>query len=180
MAPTKIIGTECDVCVLSTFALHPLLPAAALAAAPWARTTKNVRKPQNQMCESCRKAWFKIFVKQNRNIFGFSNTFLFWGLLLYKISFKKQTNEINHINDNHIKFEVSLHFRGIWSTVRRRYPVPLRLPGLAVRPCLHRSSTITKAFKTIEYNKCKQEPPKYGFYAAFYLDHMYGFFKVPT
>ena len=25
--------------------------------APWARATKNVKKPQNQMCESCRKAW---------------------------------------------------------------------------------------------------------------------------
>ena len=81
--------------------------------------------------------------------------------------------------------EVSLHSLLLWPTVRRRsrrrrYPVPPRLPGLAVRPCLHRFSTITKAFKTIEYNKCKQEPPKYGFYAAFYLDHMYGFFKVPT
>ena len=33
----------------------------------------------------------------------------------------QQTNEnkINHINDNHIKFEVSLHFGGIWPTVRR-------------------------------------------------------------
>ena len=33
-----------------------------------------------------------------------------------------QTNKtkINHINDNnHIKFEVSLHFLGIWPTVRR-------------------------------------------------------------
>ena len=31
----------------------------------------------------------------------------------------KQTNEnkINHINDNHIKFEVALHFLGIWPTV---------------------------------------------------------------
>ena len=44
-------------------------------ATPWVRATKNVKKPQNQMCESCRKAWFKIFVKQNRNIFGFSHTF---------------------------------------------------------------------------------------------------------
>ena len=44
-------------------------------AAPWARATKNVNKPLSQMCESCRKAWFKIFVKQNRNIFGFSHTF---------------------------------------------------------------------------------------------------------
>ena len=38
MAPTKIIGTECDVCVLSTFALHPLLPAAAALAAAATRS----------------------------------------------------------------------------------------------------------------------------------------------
>ena len=33
----------------------------------------------------------------------------------------QQTNktEINHSIDNHIKFEVSLHFWGIWPTVRR-------------------------------------------------------------
>ena len=29
---------------------------------------------------------------------------------------------MNNINDNHIKFEVSLHFGGIWPTVRRRRP----------------------------------------------------------
>ena len=36
----------------------------------------------------------------------------------------QQTNEtmINHINDNHIKFEVSLHFGEIWPTVGRLYP----------------------------------------------------------
>ena len=28
-------------------------------------------------------------------------------------------NNITHINDNHIKFEVSLHFWGIWPTVGR-------------------------------------------------------------
>ena len=37
-------------------------------ATPWARATKNVKKPQSQMCESCRKAWFDIFVK-NPEIF---------------------------------------------------------------------------------------------------------------
>ena len=42
---------------------------------PWARATKNVKKPKNQMCDSCRKAGFKIFVKQNRNIFRFCHTF---------------------------------------------------------------------------------------------------------
>ena len=28
--------------------------------------------------------------------------------------------KINHINDNHIEFEVSLHFWGIWPTVRQQ------------------------------------------------------------
>ena len=33
------------------------------------RATKNVKKLQNQMFESCRKAWFKVFYKKNpRNI----------------------------------------------------------------------------------------------------------------
>ena len=43
--------------------------------APWARATKNVKKPQRQKFESCRTACFEIFVKQNRKIFGFSHTF---------------------------------------------------------------------------------------------------------
>ena len=36
-------------------------PMSSVAAAPWARATKNVKKPQNQMCESCSKAKIKIF-----------------------------------------------------------------------------------------------------------------------
>ena len=30
-------------------------------AAPWAKATKNEKKPQNQTCESCRKDLIKIF-----------------------------------------------------------------------------------------------------------------------
>jgi hypothetical protein len=49
-------------------------------------------------------------------------THLILRLLLFKISFNKQKKtKIRHINDNHIKFEVSLHLGGIWPTVRR-YP----------------------------------------------------------
>ena len=37
----------------------------------WARATKNVKKPPNQMCESCRKAWVKIFAyKKNKKSFA--------------------------------------------------------------------------------------------------------------
>ena len=68
-----------------------MLSALQLYGATWARSTKNVKKPQSQMCESCRKAWFKIFAKQNRNIFGFSHTFDSQ-ILSYKICFNKQTN----------------------------------------------------------------------------------------
>ena len=32
-----------------------VLPMPTTTAAPWARETKNVKKPQSQMCESCRK-----------------------------------------------------------------------------------------------------------------------------
>ena len=41
----------------------------------------------------------------------------FWSLLLYKISLNKQTKlKKKHVNDNHITFEVSLNFLGIWAT----------------------------------------------------------------
>ena len=60
-----------------------------LNATPWARVTKNVKKPQSKICESCRKAWFKIFVKQYWNNFFFQSHILIWCLLLFKISFNK-------------------------------------------------------------------------------------------
>ena len=83
----------------------------------WARATKNVKKPQSQMGESCRKAWFKIFVKQNR-IFLVSDTHLILRFFIVQNKFQQTNkNKINRINDNYIKFEVSLHFGGIWPTV---------------------------------------------------------------
>ena len=66
---------------------------------------------------SCRKAWFNIFVKQNKH-FWFQSHIWFWGLLYLQNKFQQtNVNEINHVNDNHIKFEVSLHFLGIWPTL---------------------------------------------------------------
>ena len=44
--------------------------------APWARATKNVKKPQSRMCESCRKLDLRFFVNQSRNIFDFSHKFV--------------------------------------------------------------------------------------------------------
>ena len=79
---------------------------------PWARASNNVKKPQSQMCESCRKNWFKIFVKQNWNIFGLSHTFD--SVVCYC------TNKFQQGNKTKIKFEVSLHFWWIWPTVRRQ------------------------------------------------------------
>ena len=42
----------------------------------------------------------------------------------------RQTNKakINNINDNHIKFEVSLHFLGIWPTLSRRDMAAMSYP----------------------------------------------------
>jgi hypothetical protein len=56
LGSSKIKEMNCNK-ILSVY----LLPTKALGGllrwrAPWARATKNVKKPQNQMCESCRKA----------------------------------------------------------------------------------------------------------------------------
>ena len=82
----------------------------------------------NQKCKDMKcvisKAWLKIYVKQNRNIFGFSHTFDSEVPNVQNKFQQTNKNKINHINDNHIKFEVSLHFLGIWPTVRRAPPPP--------------------------------------------------------
>ena len=48
---------------------------------PWARVTNNVKKPQSQICESCRNIWYKIFVNKTET---FQSHIRFWGLLLFK------------------------------------------------------------------------------------------------
>ena len=40
------------------------------SASPWARATKNVKKPQNQMCESYRKPKVKIFHNKKIRLSG--------------------------------------------------------------------------------------------------------------
>ena len=50
--------------------------------------------------------------------FGFSHTFDSKFAIVQNKFEQTNKNKINHINDNHIKFEVSLHFWGIWTTVR--------------------------------------------------------------
>ena len=51
--------------------------------------------------------------------FYFSLAHLILRLAIVQNKFQQVSKtEINHINDNHIKFEVSLHFWGIWPTVR--------------------------------------------------------------
>ena len=70
----------------------------------------------NQYCKETTES-FKIFVKQNRNSFGFSHIFDSEVCYCTKHVSTNKQNQINHINDNYIKFEVSLHFGGIWPTV---------------------------------------------------------------
>ena len=83
-----------------------------LPGAPRARSTKNVKKPQRQMCGLCRKAWFKIFAKQNRNIFGSVTHLILRFTIVPNRFWQTNKTKTNHINDNHMKFEVSLHFCG--------------------------------------------------------------------
>ena len=44
------------VCAAAVGGLQACRSRGAGGATPWARATKNVKKPQNQMCESCRKS----------------------------------------------------------------------------------------------------------------------------
>jgi hypothetical protein len=71
------------------------------------------------MCESCRKLDLR-FLQNETETFYFSVTHLILRLAIVQNKFQQANKtKINHINDNHIKFEVSLHFLGIWPTVRR-------------------------------------------------------------
>ena len=88
-------------------------------AAPWARASNDVKKPQSPMCDSCRKLDFKIFVKQNGNILCFSHTSDSEASYCTKKFKKANKTKIIYISDNHIEYEVSLHFWGVWPTVRR-------------------------------------------------------------
>ena len=60
------------------------------------------------------------FLQNKTETFLFSFTHLILRFTIVQNKFQ-QTNKtkINHINDNHIKFEVSLHLLGIWPTVRQ-------------------------------------------------------------
>ena len=68
------------------------------------------------------------FLQNKTETFLVSVTHLILRFTILQNKFQ-QTNKtkINHINDNHIKVEVSLHFLGIWPTVRRRYCTRLLL-----------------------------------------------------
>ena len=62
------------------------------------------------MCESCRELDLR-FLKNKTETFYVSVTYLILRFAIVQNKFQ-QTNKtkIKHINDNHIKFEVSLHF----------------------------------------------------------------------
>ena len=66
-----------------------------------------------------------IVSKQNRYIFGFRHTFDSEVYFVQNEFQQTKKTRINHINDNHIHFEVSLLFWGIWPTVRHTCGVAL-------------------------------------------------------
>ena len=80
------------------------------AATPLARATNNVKKPQNQMCESSRKLDLR-FLWNKTELFSVLVTQLILSFAIVQNKFQ-QTNKNDNDNDNDIKFEVSLHFGG--------------------------------------------------------------------
>ena len=98
--------------------LMPLRSSLLPNATPWARASNNVKKTQSQMCEKTR---FKIFCKTKKKHFWFQSHISILRLAFVQNEFqqtkKQKIKYVNHINDNCIKFEVSLHFLRIWSTV---------------------------------------------------------------
>ena len=89
------------VCIAKTFDLgdprfyedflvpHSCLSPINRTATPWARATNNVKKPQSQMCESCRKLDLRFLSNKTETSYV-SVTHLILRLLLYKISFNYQ------------------------------------------------------------------------------------------
>ena len=73
------------------------------------------------MCKSCRKLDLRFLLNKTETFLA-SVTHLILRFAIVQNKFQ-QTNrtkicKINHINDNYIKFNVSLHFLGIWPIVR--------------------------------------------------------------
>ena len=59
------------------------------------------------------------FLQNKTETFLVSVTHLILRFTIVQNKFQQANKQkINHINDNHINFEVSLHFLGIWPTVR--------------------------------------------------------------
>ena len=61
------------------------------AATPWARATNNVKKPQNQMCESFRKLDLR-FLQNKTETFLVSVTHLILKFAVVQNKFEYQTN----------------------------------------------------------------------------------------
>ena len=71
------------------------------------------------MCDSCRKFDLR-FLSNKTETFYVSVTHLILRFAIVQNKFQKANKtKINHINNNHIEFEVSLHFWGIWPAVCR-------------------------------------------------------------
>ena len=71
-------------------------------------------------CESNVEKLDLGFLQNKTETFLISVTHLILRFTIVQNNFQQAIKtKINHINENHIKIEVSLHFWGIWPTVRR-------------------------------------------------------------
>ena len=74
--------------------------------------SKNVKKPVSQVEKLDLRF---LYNKTETSLASVTNLILRFAITQNKIQQINKT-KINHINDNHIKFELSLHFGGIWPT----------------------------------------------------------------
>ena len=123
-------------------------------ATPWARATKNVKKPQSQKCESYRKAWFKVLkIKTETFLASVPYLILRFAIVQNKFQQTKKT-KIDHINDNHIKLRFIYILGGSSLLCAAPLPCPqLSLTRFIIRKIVHKSILLYSAFQVVpSYN----------------------------
>ena len=101
------------------------------------------------MCQSCRKLDLRFLLNKSET-FLVSVTYLFARFAIVQNKFQKTNKtKINCINDNHIKWQVSLHFWGVWPTVWHPIAVIFGYPLKSDNPLVH-LCMLTAASRRIE------------------------------